>query len=77
MAKGNYQDDEFLVAFGQRLRFIRKQKGMTIADLAHATGSPTSTIGRVERAEMNASIKLVKQLADGLEVEVEYLFISK
>ncbi|MCB9230783.1 MAG: helix-turn-helix transcriptional regulator [Bacteroidia bacterium] len=74
MAKGKYRDQEFVETFGQRVREVRKSKGMTIEDFADKTGFPNSTIARIERAEINPTISVVKRLAEGLDVSIHLLF---
>ena len=62
-----------------RIRDIRKQKGMTLADLADACDPPTTaqTIGRLETGMRNLSIKWMDRIAGALGVDPETLVRSE
>ncbi|WP_065095584.1 helix-turn-helix domain-containing protein [Enterococcus mundtii] len=50
-----------------KLAELRKSAGLTQKQLAQKIGKPQSTISRVETGEMNPSIELVIELAQGLD----------
>jgi transcriptional regulator with XRE-family HTH domain len=58
-----------------RIRAIRKEKGMTLADLAEACTPPTTpqTIGRLETGMRTLSTKWMVRIAKALGVEPELL----
>lgn len=58
-----------------RIRAIRKEKGMTLADLAEACAPPTTpqTVGRLETGTRTLSTKWMDRLAKALGVEPELL----
>ena len=58
-----------------RIRAIRKDKGMTLADLAEACVPPTTpqTVGRLETGTRTLSTKWMTRLAKALGVEPELL----
>ncbi|WP_338445717.1 helix-turn-helix transcriptional regulator [Pelagerythrobacter marensis] len=58
-----------------RIRDIRKEKGMTLADLAAACDPPTTaqTIGRLETGMRNLSIKWMDRIGKALGVSPEAL----
>ena len=58
-----------------RIRDIRKQKGMTLADLAEACDPPTTpqTVGRLETGMRNLSLKWMERLGAALGVEPDLL----
>ncbi|MBX7495674.1 helix-turn-helix transcriptional regulator [Qipengyuania sp. 6B39] len=62
-----------------RIRDIRKQKGMTLADLAAACSPPTTpqTVGRLETGMRNLSIKWMDRIAAALDVDPELLVRSE
>ena len=62
-----------------RIRDIRKQKGMTLAELAAACEPPTTpqTVGRLETGMRNLSLKWMERIAAGLGVEPELLARSE
>lgn len=53
-----------------KLTELRKQSGLTQKQLAEKVGKPQSTISRVETGELNPSIELVIELAQGLDKKV-------
>lgn len=71
---GYFRDEEFIRAFGRRIREIRNSKKMSMEDLAHVAGFSYSKIARIELGESNTSISAAKKLAECLEVEVWELF---
>ena len=62
-----------------RIRDIRKAKGMTLAHLAGACDPPTTaqTIGRLETGMRNLSIKWMDRIGRALEVDPETLVRSE
>lgn len=58
-----------------RIRDVRKQKGMTLADVAAACSPPTTaqTIGRLETGMRNLSLDWMNRIAAALGVEPETL----
>lgn len=58
-----------------RIRDIRKQRGMTLADLAAACDPPTTaqTIGRLETGMRSLSLRWMGRIAAALEVEPQAL----
>ena len=58
-----------------RLRDIRRQKGMTLADVAAACNPPTTaqTIGRLETGTRNLSLVWMNRIAAALEVDPQLL----
>lgn len=65
-----YKNQEYLNKVGQRLVEIRSEKKITQEKLQEITGFDTRQIGRIERAETNASISIIKAIADALNVSV-------
>ena len=60
--------------FGQRIRQLRKVRGLTQERLATKAGLHYTYVGAVERGEKNISLINIKNLAQALEVEVCELF---
>ncbi len=69
MAK-QYRDEDYLQKVGKRLIEIRNERKMGQEGLAELTGFDTRQIGRIERAETNSSISLIKKIADALKIRV-------
>jgi len=62
-----------------RIREIRKAKGLTLADLAEACDPPTTaqTIGRLETGMRNLSIKWMDRIGAALDIDPEILVRSE
>lgn len=62
-----------------RIRAIRKDKGMTLSELAEACVPPTTaqTIGRLETGMRNLSLKWMDRIAGALGVDPEMLVRSE
>ena len=62
-----------------RISDIRKEKGMTLADLAEACTPPTTpqTVGRLETGMRNLSLKWMERIGAALGVEPEMLVRSE
>lgn len=51
------------------LRRLRHAKGMTQEELAEQAGLSVRYIGAIERARVSASVTVLEQIADALEIE--------
>jgi len=67
-------EDNF--GFGVRLRAMRKQRRLTLKQVADACGLAISTLSRVERGQMSPTYDKLLQLAQGLGVDLAELFGS-
>ena len=61
-------------AFGQAIRELRRERGISQEDLAHTCGLDRSYMGGIERGERNPSLKNIFRVADGLGVAPTVLF---
>lgn len=68
------QDKNILALVGNRIREIRKAKGLSQEALAERSGYQTSYIGGVERGERNISLVNLAKIADSLAIHVGELF---
>jgi transcriptional regulator with XRE-family HTH domain len=69
-------DDELegvLTAVGPRLRELRRRRGMTLADLAAATGISESTLSRLESGGRRPNLELLLPLARAHGVPLDEL----
>jgi transcriptional regulator with XRE-family HTH domain len=62
------------IRMGERLRQIRNELGLTLAEVADRSGLAVSTVSKVERGKMALTYDRFNQLADGLGVDVAALF---
>jgi transcriptional regulator with XRE-family HTH domain len=60
--------DSVLVMFGNRVRELRKKKGLSQEALALESGLDRSYVGGVERGERNISLANIEKLARALRV---------
>lgn len=57
------------IRFGENLRKVRKQKGISQDKLALLADIDRSYVGRIERGEVNVTLEKVYQLAEILECD--------
>ncbi len=55
--------------FGQNVRRVRQEKGMTLEALAHEVGLAYSYVGQIERGQRNPTLDVVERIASALEVQ--------
>jgi transcriptional regulator with XRE-family HTH domain len=65
--------ENFLINLGSHIRQIRERKNLSQQNLADICDLPKTTIGRIERAEMNTTIKTLVKIANALEIEPKTL----
>ncbi|KMQ67514.1 XRE family transcriptional regulator [Chryseobacterium sp. FH2] len=61
------------IAFGKRLTEVRKDKKMSQDEVGKLVGVHAAVIGRYEREEVKPSIEMATQLAEVLEISLDYL----
>jgi transcriptional regulator with XRE-family HTH domain len=61
--------ETFLINLGSHIRQIRERKNLSQQNLADICDLPKTTIGRIERAEMNTTIKTLVKIANALEMQ--------
>lgn len=59
---------------GMRIRFLRKQKNISIEDLALESNVNRNYLGDLERGTRNPTIEVLTKIASGLNVSLEELF---
>mgnify|MGYP000677899247 CR=1 FL=1 len=62
-----------LIKFGDKVREIRKEKGLSQEELAHKANLHRTYIGMIERAEKNITLINIEKIANALEVSTETL----
>jgi transcriptional regulator with XRE-family HTH domain len=65
--------DSVLAAVGPRLRALRQEREVTLAELAEATGISTSTLSRLESGQRRATLELLLPLARAHGVQIDEL----
>ena len=59
---------------GDKIRSLRKERGLSQESLALKAGLNTSYMGQIERAEKSATIDSLEKIANALDVPIEELF---
>ena len=62
-----------LIKFGDKVREIRKEKGLSQEELAHKADLHRTYIGMIERAEKNITLINIEKIANALEVSIKTL----
>ena len=75
MASAGPREIEQRRAFGERIRHLRSQQGLSQEEFAHKIGLDRTYIGGVERGERNISLDNIHRVALALEVPPSELFI--
>lgn len=69
---------KILVAFGDKVRELRKEKGLSQEELADKAGLHRTYIGMIERGEKNITLTNIEKIGKALNVEIsELLKFSK
>jgi len=62
---------------GEKLASLRKQRGLTLVELAGAAGTSPSFLSQLERGTTNASIDTLRRIATALGVPMFHLFVDE
>ena len=60
-------------AIGQRIKMLRKKKGLSQTELAQMLGKSLRTVQKYETGEIEVSISVINQIAEILETSSTYL----
>lgn len=70
-------DHKFLKALGKRIVKLREDKNISQNQLAKNINSYNTSLRRIENGETNATIDVLKKIADALEVSISELLNIK
>lgn len=70
-------EESFLIQLGIQIRQLREKKNISQQDLANDCNIPKIQIGRIERAEINTTVKTLIKISNALEIEPKELFDIK
>ena len=62
-----------LIGLGRRIRSLRKDRGMTLAELADRAGTATSQLSVIENGRREPRLSLLRRLAEVLGTSVDAL----
>ncbi len=68
------KNQDFLNAFGKRVKAIRLEKGFSMRALADVLNIDKNQLSRIEEAEINTSIMMAYALAKVFEMPLSALF---
>lgn len=63
-----------LIQFGNTLRKLRSERGLTQEQLANELGVEISQISRIERGVINTSATTIYEIAKVLKIDISKLF---
>ena len=67
--------EPILLAFGQRVQELRKERNLSQEQLADIAGVHRTYIGMIERAEKNITLCNIERIAKALKVSIKDLFL--
>ena len=65
---------EILIKFGERVRELRKEKGLSQESLANQSDIDRTYISDIEKGERNISLKIIERLSETLQISLSELF---
>jgi transcriptional regulator with XRE-family HTH domain len=68
---------DILIKFGEKVREIRKEKGLSQEQLSFKADLHRTYIGMIERAEKNITLVNIEKIANALEISVNELMNFK
>ena len=70
---GELKTDERMIAFGKRIRDVRRSKGISQEVLAEMADIDRSYMGNIERGEKNVTLKKAYDICDALDIDIKDL----
>lgn len=68
---------DILIKFGDKIRELRKEKGLSQEQLSFKADLHRTYIGMIERAEKNITLVNIEKIANALEVSINDLMKFK
>ena len=68
------KENRFLDKLGTRIRQLRELRKLSQENLANDCNIPKVQIGRIERAEINTTVRTLIKISNALEVQPKDLF---
>lgn len=68
------KSDKIKVLFGQRVKQLRQQAGMSQETFADKCGLDRTYVSGIERGVRNPTLEVIEVIARGLEIELNHLF---
>jgi len=67
-------EKEYLQKLGTKIRKLREERNLSQFDLAADCNLPKTQIGRIERAEINTTVKTLIKISTALNISLKDLF---
>lgn len=74
MAARQYRDQEYMVKLGARIRQLRENRNWSQEHLSMLINMDVRQLGRIERAETNSTISMLKKTSEALGISLSELF---
>lgn len=68
------KSDKIKVLFGQHVKKLRQQTGMSQETFADKCGLDRTYVSGIERGVRNPTLEVIEVIARGLEIELTHLF---
>lgn len=65
---------KILIAFGEKVRELRKERGLSQEELSYKADLHRTYIGMIERAEKNITLINIEKIAKALDIHIKNLF---
>lgn len=69
--------NDLLIRFGERIRDLRKERGLSQEQLAFKSDLHRTYIGMIERAEKNITLGNIAKISRALDVGIKDLFYGE
>ena len=63
-----------LKKLGQKIKTLRKMKGLSIEKLAYQNDLAKGNLSEIEKGKIDPKLSTLKRIADGLEISLQELF---
>lgn len=73
MAERQYRDQDYLEKLGKHVKALREARGWSQEYFSNLCDIEIRQLGRIERAETNSTISILKKIADKLKISVSEL----
>jgi len=64
-----------LIKLGERIKSIRKAKGLSLEQVANKINKDRQSIHKIEKGDFNPSYLYLKQISIGLDIDISELFV--
>ncbi len=71
------RDEKFIKALGKHINTLRKERGLSMAEMALACDMERAQVFKLTKTGLNLTATTILQIAKGLEVPIEELFKFK